>query len=335
MPELELTFAMGNLNDRVMPLFAGEVRPEGIDLRCIDAHGMDLFYDQLKFGRYDVSEMSFSSFLRARAQGWGYVALPVFQVRAFEYTKARVRVRAGIEKPEDLKRKRVGTAEYQLTSTMWTRGILQHEFGVKPEEMEWFQERSEHFSHGGASGFRPPPRVKFHYATTDFGTMFLRGELDAAFAYMTGAKIDRPKVDLSHDRRFRTLFRDPRKEAIRFYKKHGIYPMHHLTVVRESVVKEHPWVATSLLDAFERAKKLARERLYQRPPSLLMFGTQWLEEQRAIFGEDPFRYGLKANAREIELARSYSVEQGLTARKQPLEELFAEEVLLAEEKLPN
>ncbi len=333
MADLELTFAMGNPNDRVDPLFTGEVQPQGINLRCLDAGGMDLFYDQLKFDRYDVSEMSFSSFLKGRADGWGYVALPVFQVRAFQYTRTLVRGSAGIKKPEDLKGKRVGTAEYQLTSTVWTRGILQHEFGVRPEEMEWYQERSEQFSHSGASGFKPPPGVRFHFATTDFGTMLQRGELDAAFAYMTGAKIDRPKVDISGDRRFRNLFRDPHKEAVRFYKKHLIFPMHHVTVVRESVVKRYPWVATSLVDAFERAKKLAIERLYHRTPSLMLFGNQWLAEQRAVFGDDPFRYGVKANAKEIDLLQTYSVEQGLTERKQPWKELFAEEVLLAEETL--
>ena len=335
MRELELTFAMANPNDRVMPLFTGEVKPESIALRCIDAHGVDLFYDQLKFQRYDLSEMSFSSFLMARPQGWGYVALPVFQVRAFQYTRALVRVAAGIERPEDLLDKRVGAAEYQLSSTVWTRGILQHEFGVKPEDMVWYQERAERYSHGAASNFRPPPGVTLHYAPTDFGTMFDRGELDVAFTYFPGSGIDRAKADISHDQRIRTLFDDPEGEAVRLYKKHHIFPMHHLTVVRESVLKEHPWVATSLMEAFERAKKLAIERLYQRPPSLLMFGTQWLERQRFVFGDDPYRYGIKANAKEIDLLQSYSLEQGLTERKQPWEELFAEEVLIAEEKLPD
>ncbi|MBI4200247.1 MAG: hypothetical protein HY535_07230 [Chloroflexi bacterium] len=332
MADLELTLSMLSPHDRVMPLFTGEVKPEGITLRCIDSANVDLFYDVLKFDRYDVSEMSVSSFLAARAKGWGYVALPVFQHRAFHYTKVLVRVASGIRKPEDLKGKRVGSADYQQTAALWTRGILQHEFGVKPQDMVWYQERAERFSHGGASGFKPPAGVRFHYATTDFGTMFLRGELDAAITYQTGAKIDRPKIDLSRDRRFRPLFRDPVKEAVRFYKKHQIVPVHHLTVVRESIVKEHPWVATSLMDAFERAKKLAMERLYADPPTLMLFGGHWLDQQKAVFGDDPYRYGLKANAKEIDLAQTYSAEQGLTPRKQPWEELFAEEVLVAEEK---
>ncbi|PKB65270.1 MAG: hypothetical protein BZY82_09070 [SAR202 cluster bacterium Io17-Chloro-G3] len=331
MVDLRLTFAMAHPNDRVLPLFTGEVKPEGIALQCIDAQGVDMFYDQLKFNRYDVSEMSFSSFLRARAQGWGYVALPIFQVRAFQYTKTIVRVDAGIQKPRDLRGKRVGTAEYQLSSSLWTRGILQHEFGVHPEEMVWFIERSERYSHGGASNFNPPPGVKLHYTNTDFGTMFLQGELDAAFSYFPGSRIDRPKLDLSQDKRFSTLFTNYQEEASRFYRKHHIFPIHHLTVVRENVVKQYPWVATSLINGFQKAKEIALQHLYEQPPTLLMFGRQLLEAQRAVFGDDPYQYGIKANAKEIDLIRRYSMEQGLTKQEQSLEELFPEEVLIAEE----
>ena len=92
------------------------------------------------------------------------------------------------------------------------------------------------------------------------------------------------------------------------------------------------------MEAFEKAKELSLQRLYSRGedvpmPSLRMFGGQELAEQRKVFGDDPFHYGVKANAKEIDRVQSYSVEQGLTPRKQPLEEVFAEEVLVAEESL--
>ncbi len=335
MADLDLTLAMVQANDKVVPLFTGEVKPEGITLRCIE-FGIDLFYDQPKFSRFDISEMSFSTFLRARAQGWGYLALPVFQQRAFGYTRILVRKASGIRQnhPEDLKGKRIGTADYQQTAALWGRGILQHEFGVTPADIaEWYQDRSEHFSHGGGTNFQPPPGVNFHYATTNLGTMFLRDELDATMSYQWGGKLNRPKADLWHDDRFMLLFDDPVQEATRFYKKHGVFPTHHTTVVRESIVKQHPWVATSLFDAFERAKKLAMETLYQRPPTLMVFGAPWLDQMRALLGDDPFRYGLHANAKEINLVQKYSVEQGLTPGKQPWEEIFPEEIFLAEEKL--
>ena len=117
------------------------------------------------------------------------------------------------------------------------------------------------------------------------------------------------------------------QEAIRYYRKSGIYPPHHVTMVRDSIVQEHPWVAQSLLDAFDKSKQLATERLYERLPTLLVFGGQWLQEQRAVFGDDPYVHGLQANAEALDLVQTFSVEQGLTARKQSWEEIFPQGLL--------
>lgn len=344
MPDLRLTFA-STPYDRIEPLLTGEVEPDGITLEYAGRVSLaDIFYQQLKFSRFDISEMSFSSFLRARAKGWGYRMLPIFHNRNFAYTTILIRLASGIrpDHPEDLKGKRIGSADYQMTAALWARGCLQHEFGVRPEDMDWYQERSEHFSHGGASDFRPPPGVKFHYAPTDFGTMFLRGELDAAIFYFSTpatSTLDRQRVDLSQHPGFSRLFSDPRQEAIRYFKKTGVFPPHHITVVRESILQEHPWVATSLQNAFEKAKQIAIQRHKERlqrtpsPSSLLVFGMQTLEEQRSVFGDDPYPYGIKANAKAIDMVQTFALEQGLVDVKQPWEELFPEEILLAEEKM--
>lgn len=331
MRELEISFSVGQY-ERVEALITGEVRPHGIRLNFFPLSGPDIFYRQLKFSQFDVSEMSFSSFLMARAMGWGYQALPVFHHREFEYTRLLVR-KDRVERPEDLKGKKIGTGDYQQTAALWFRGQLQHEFGVKPTDMEWFMGRSARYSHAGAlGGFKPPPGLKFNHATKDLGTMLLNGELDAAH-YQFGAAIDRATADVTHHPSLRYLFPDRQTEAARYYKKNGFYPAHHLTVVRESILKQHPWVAISLFEAFEKAKALAVERLRPTRLSLIMFADQDLKEQRELFGDDPYPYGLKANARMIDTVQTYSVEQGLTERKQPLEELFAEEILIAEEKL--
>lgn len=326
-------------NDRVMPLITGEVKPVGITLEFTPLPVPDTFYRQLKFQQFDVSEMSFSSFLRARAQGWGYQMLPVFHNRQFWYTQVMIRKDAGIRQdhPEDLRGKRIGTADYVQTMALCTRGILENEFGVLPTDSTWYQERTERFSHSGAtpgSGFTPPPGLDFHYAPYDLGTMFLRGELDAAASYQSGASIDRPKVDLSHDDRFTTLFSDPVAESTRYFKKTGVYPPHHTTIIRESIVEKHPWVPLSLMEAFERSKRVAIERLKQRPPTLMVFAPLWLRQVEEIFGsDDPWPYGINANAKAIDMIQTFSVQQGLTERKQPWDELFPEELLLSEERL--
>ena len=268
--------------------------------------------------------------------------LPVFHNRDFAFTGIQVHADAGIEIPEDLRGKSFGVFDYQQSSALWTRGQLQHEFGVKPEEMVWYQERPEHHSMGGAvGGFEPPPGLDFRYAPIDFATMFLNRELDAGRAILhhpAGASLERPKQDLTGHPELKNLFPDPQAEAIRYFRKHGVYPTHHTTAIRGSIIEKHPWVATSLMEAFEKAKQIALRRLYGRgdgvsSPSLRVFGRQELAEQREIFGDDPFPYGVKANAKAIDMVQTYSAEQGLTPRKQPLQEVFAEEVLVAEESL--
>ena len=326
MADLELSLTITPY-DRVQPLITGEVKPEGITLRYTELPLQQIWLRQLEGDEFDVSEMSFSFFLRGRPLGWGYRLLPIFHNRNFSYTRFVVRRGSGIRQghPEDLRGKRVGVVDYQMSAAVWTKGILQHEFGVKPEDMEWFQGREPLPIPGEKGAFQPPPGVTLHRAPKDLGTMLREADLDAALAY--GGDFGEIQVGSSDGPGLELLFPDVEQEAIRYYRKSGIYPPHHVTIVRESIVEEHPWVARSLLDAFDKAKQLATERLFERPPTLLVFGTQWLQEQRAIFGDDPYVNGLQANAKALDLVQTFSMEQGLTARKQPWEEMFPKGVL--------
>jgi 4,5-dihydroxyphthalate decarboxylase len=323
--DITLSFAISPY-DRVMPLITGEVKPSGIQLEY-EANPSPsptspvprMFFEQIKYQRYDVSEMSFSSFLIERAKGWPYVALPVFHNRNFRYTNIVVRTGSGIQQdqPSDLKGKRFSISDYQMSMALWTRGILQHEFGVLPQDLRWFQTRGERFSHTGASGTRLPQGVQLTFANAPEAELFARGEVDASMSFPA----NNPGV--------KTLFRDPQAEATRFYKKTGIFPPHHITVVREAIVQAHPWVALSLVEAFQRAKELAMRRV--REQTLFVFNQQYLQNERALFGDDPWVYGVKANANAIDMVQTISVEQGLTSRKAPLENLFPEPVLIADE----
>jgi 4,5-dihydroxyphthalate decarboxylase len=355
MSDLKLSFACSPY-DRVLPLINGEVKPDGVTLEYSRAPGgvPRIFYDQIKFQRYDVSEISMSSYIRMRSIKFPYRVLPVFHNRNFSYTYIHIRKGSGIRQghPEDLKGKRIGIGDYQQSLGLWTRGILQMEFGVKPEDMIWYQGRGEHFSTTGASteaGLAVPKNVKLNYATTDFDTMFLNSELDA----VTGLGLRSGRAGFGGwgrgggtltsglDRRSTgssepdivTLFPDIPQEAIRFFKKTGVYPPNHCTIVRESIIDEHPWVALSLMEAFEESKRIAIERLHQLPPTLLVFGPHYLRDLDEVFGPDPFPYGIKANAKAFDMAQTFSVEQGLTERKQPFDEIFPQEAFYREEIL--
>jgi 4,5-dihydroxyphthalate decarboxylase len=278
-----------------------------------------MFFEQIKYQRYDVSEMSFSSYLIERPKGFAYLALPVFHNRNFRYTNVVVRDGSGIRQdhPEDLKGKRFSIPDYQMSMALWTRGILQHEFDVLPRDLRWFQTRGERFSHTGASGTRLPAGVELTFANAAEAALFAREEVNASMSLAPTS----PGV--------KTLFSDPQAEATRFYKKTGIFPPHHITVVRESIVKAHPWVALSLVDAFQAAKTIAQHR--QREQTLFVFNQQYLQNERALFGDDPWAYGIRANAAAIDMVQTISLEQGLTTRKARFEELFPESVIVADE----
>jgi 4,5-dihydroxyphthalate decarboxylase len=345
MSDLKLSFAMTPY-DRMLPLINGEVKPDGITLEYAGMPGSvpRVFYEQIKFQRYDVSEMSMSSYLRMRSINWPYRMLPVYHNRNFSHCYIRIRKSSGIRQghPEDLKGKRIGIGDYQQSLGLWTRGILQAEFGVRPEDMTWFQERGQHFSHTGASaeaGLKIPEKIKLNFAKTDFNSMFKAGELDATCGLGPGtgitpaSSLDRGQSGSPANPDIVTLFPDPRQEAIRFFKKTGVYPPHHVTVVRESIINEHPWAAISLMEAFEKSKRIAIDRLWQSPPGLMVFGSHYLQDIEAVFGPDPFVYGVGANVKAFEMVQNFSIQQGLTERKQPINEIFPQEVIYMEERL--
>ena len=144
--------------------------------------------------------------------------------------------------------------------------------------------------------------------------------------------IDRARDDVSDNPDFPLLFADPKAEGVRYFKKTGIFPPHHTTAIRESVLDKHPWVAMSLMDAFEKAKKIAIERQRETPPTLLVFGPQYLREMREFMGDDPFAYGVHANKKAIDFIQQISVEQGL-AEEAAWTEIFPESVITAEERV--
>jgi 4,5-dihydroxyphthalate decarboxylase len=325
--QLSMIFAP---NDRSRPVIDGAVRPEGIDLTVTTAHPSEIFWRQLHFAEFDVSEMSLSSLLMVTARGDSpWVALPVFTVRRFFHTEILVRVDAGIERPADLRGKRAGVPEYQQTAALWVRGALQHEFGVAPEDLDWHMERSEERSHGGATGFRPPPGVRFQRIPPDksIASMLIAGELDAA-AFYTGSQnlIDRSGADLHRHPRVRTLFPDPLAEGARYYQKTGIFPINHGMVVRRSVLERHPWAALNLYNAFLAAKDGVLAHTRELVDSYFRLGLL-PAEARAAFAQDPYPYGVQANRHVLETITRYSHEQGLTPRVVALDEVFAPSTL--------
>jgi 4,5-dihydroxyphthalate decarboxylase len=325
---LELSIALSD-NERTRPLLEGRVVPQGITLVPTMVHPSEMFWRQLRFAEFDASEMSMSSLLIATSRGdTRWVAIPVFTMRKFFHTSIIVRTDSGIGKPADLRGKRIGVPEYQQTWAIWSRGILQHEFGVHAREIEWFMERNPDKSHGGATGFAAPAGVRVNQIPpqTNIGEMLLRGELDGALHYLVDRNlVDRSTVDISAVTR--TLFADPAAEGRRYFAKTRLFPINHTVVVQRSLLERHPWIALNLYSAFVAAK----DEIARCGQSYLhwYFETGLLDEQarRTLAQNDPLAYGFKAARPVLETIAQYVHEQGLSARKVELKEIFAPSTL--------
>ena len=253
-----------------------------------------------------------------------FLALPVFTTREFFHLRILVRAASGIQAPADLKGKRVGVPEYQQTAAIWGRGVLQNEFGVHPRDVEWHMERTPETSHGGSTGFKPPEGVTVHSipATTNIGEMMIRGELDATLLYLTHNNlVDRSRIDLYNDNRFKRLF-DRAAEAKRYFAKTGIYQINHGMVIRRSIFERHPWAALNIYNAFAEARGAVTRA---RDTSLLRHFEPGLigDDVRRALATDPMAYGVNGNRKVLETITQYVHEQGLTARRVGLEEMFA------------
>jgi len=314
-------------NPRSAPIFYGRVQPDGIELVPSEVFPSELFWRQLKFGDFDIAEMSMSTLMMAVAAGDDrWLGIPVFTTRKLFHTELLVRRAAGIEKPADLKGKRVGVPEYQQTAALWTRGALEHEFGVYARDMEWWMERVPSHSHRGAIGFTPPPGVTIRQvpAEKNLGTMMLAGELDATVHYIANANlVDRSRVDLWSHPEIRSLFPDPLAEGVRYYKKTGLLPINHGMVVKRSLAERHPWIVLNVLKAFERANEIAERERLEHAQYHVATGLASAQALRTPL----VRHGVQANRLVLETAAQYSQEQGLTPRRVRLEELFAPSTL--------
>src|SRR5262245_12010584 len=322
---ITISIAMAS-NPRTWPIFDGRIEADGVTLIPSTVHPSELFWRQLRFGDFDVSEMSFSSLLMARAGGddrWN--GLPIFTTRKFFHAEILVRRDSGIERPADLKGKRVGVPEYQQTAPLWTRAGLRHDFGVAPRDMEFWMERTPSQSHRAAIGFAPPAGVTINQIPGEksIGGMMLSGELQAVIHYIVNPNlVDRSTADLWNHPAIRPLFPDPLAEGIRYYRKTGIFPINHGMVIRRKIAEKHPWIVLNLYKAFERANEIAdRERVehaeYHRVAGLLT------REASAALRTPLVRHGIAANRSVLETAAGYSHEQGLTPRVLALEEVFA------------
>lgn len=335
MSRLQISFATA-VNERTRPLVDGSIQPDGVDLIPLTSHPSETFWRQLRFGDFDLCEMSLSSLIIAKSQGADLVAIPAFPSRRFFQIELDRRVDVPIAGPADLAGKRVGVPEYQQTAALWIRGILEHDFGVPPARIKWSMEREERLSHGGATHFTPPPGVSLEFIAPNksLASMLVSGELDAALCRpnrggAAGNVIERSQRSLTTMdwSKLVPVFADPVAEGRRFFDARGYIPINHTYVIKGELVRRHPWLALNLFKAFLEAKRVAEQRLIDAIPLSLVFRWEYLRQTKTYFGEDPFPYGVSANRRPLQDLIGYSAEQGLIPAAFPVDSLFAPSTL--------
>jgi 4,5-dihydroxyphthalate decarboxylase len=326
MARLQLTFA-GDLSDRVRPLFDGRVTIEGIDLNWLPLGPEEAFWRMTQYLEFDVSEMSGTAYIIERSRpNSRFTALPVFLSRMFRHNGMYVHDQSGITHPEQLRGRRVGQPEYNLTACVWMRGILQHEYGVHPREIQWVIGGQEQPGRKERAEVHLPPELRIEYLSGDqtLNRMLQRGEIDGLLA----PRMPRPMA--LGEPGIRRLFADPWSAEEEYYQRTHIFPIMHLLVVRQDVYEAHPWVAQSLYKAFCQAKDVALHEMSE--VSAFRVALPWLmrelERDRQVMGSpDLWPYGLEASRPTLEAMVQYHVEQGLIPEPLPLESLFAPSTL--------
>jgi 4,5-dihydroxyphthalate decarboxylase len=325
MPNLKLTLACWDY-DRTRPLIDGRVKPDGIDLDIQLLRPRQTFQRMLDDQEFHVSELSLASYTALKGRGaCPFVAIPVALSKIFRHSCIYVRSGAGIEKPEDLKGKRVGTSQYSSTALVFMRGMLQHEYGVRDADMHWFMGGLNTFTEQPLIPLNLPERVKLDFLTggQTLERMFEAGELDALLSIYI------PQLSLDGSPRIVRLFPNFKQIEQDYYRRTGIFPIMHTIVVREDVCREHPWAARSLYHAFSQAKDIAVNGLYDT--DALHLALPWLldhvEEAWRVFGKDFWAYGLEPNRPTFAAIGQYVHEQGLSPRVVTADELFPAEFL--------
>ena len=251
MSKIKLSIAIGNY-DRVRPLFDGTVQIDGVDPIFMQLPPEEIFFRAFRTVDFDICELSMSSFTVKTAQGdCPYVGVPAFVSRAFRHNSIYVRTDR-IKTPADLKGKRIGLPEYQLTACVWARAILEDDHGVKPSDVIWVRGGIDDPSRPEKISIKLAPGVRLENAPEGktISQLLETGDIDAFIA---------PRVPRLAGRRnpnIGWLFRDPVAAGTDYYRRTGIFPIMHVTGVRRALVDEHPWLPAAVLKAFTRAKSI-------------------------------------------------------------------------------
>jgi 4,5-dihydroxyphthalate decarboxylase len=312
--------------DRVRALMDGRVKIEGCEINYIPMPVEEVFHRAYFHTEFDIAEIGFSPFLIAQSRGIApYTAVPAFLSRTFRHSAVYIRTDRGIDGPADLKGKRIGVPEYQMSAVMWFRGVLKDEHGIEAADINWVQAGLESAGREDKFPLNLPPGFPLEAAPKGraLSEMLAAGEVDALMSARA------PSCFIEGHPKVRRLFPDFRTEEKAYYKRTGIFPIMHAVGIRNELVEKHPWLPASVYKAFAAAKKIADAEF--REVAALKIGLPWLaaelESTIDTMGEDFWPYGVPKNRVTLDAMARYSYEQGLAVKLLKPEDMFASTVL--------
>ena len=319
MAALSLSVAVGDY-DRNRPLIDGAVRIDGVDPVFMTLSPEEIFFRAFRSQDFDICELSLSSFtLRTALGNCPYVAVPAFVSRMFRHTSIWVRTDR-IKEPADLKGKKVGLPEWQLTANVWARAVLEDDFGVKGSDIHWIRGGIEEPGRPEKNPIKLPAGIRLDDAPAGatISQMLIDGEIDGFMAPRP------PSFMTKETKNVGWLFRDPVAAAKDYYRRTGVFPIMHLIGIRKTLVEQHPYLPVAVLKAFAASKAAAFAALSDTAATkvTMPFVEERLKEARDLMGEDFWAYGVEPNRKTLEVFLRHHHAQGLSPRVVTVEELF-------------
>lgn len=305
-PKPLLTFAAG-YHLRARPLCDGRVKLKNFELRAEAFEDDGEGHEQFLAGKYDAGEFSLANYCALKSRGGPHMAIPVFPNRKFRHSYIFVPEGSPLKEPEQLKGKKVGIPGWLNTCGLWVRGILSDEYGVKPQDIHWIMPRPSKLE------LSLPPGIRLDVAPGEgsLAARMLRGEFDAIIV-----------PDFPAEKGWRRLFADSKSVEQEYYRRTGVFPTSHAITFHSSYLAQYPGAAQEMFDACVEAKNMALRDDADATYSNFAWNRQVWEEQQAVLGSDPWRFGIKGNEAPLNALIRYAEEQGLLAKKMTIADLF-------------
>jgi 4,5-dihydroxyphthalate decarboxylase len=300
-----LTFALGNYG-LTKPIKDGRAAPGRLNLKFVEVEQIVPMMRRMCRGlEFDICEMAFTTYVCARAAGKPFTAIPVFVTRNFHHWAIFINAHSGIKKPKDLEGRTIGVNRgYTVTTGLWARGVLKSEYGVDLDKITWAPTDDEHVAE-----FVAPENVDYRFRGKPMRELLLSGQIDAAIGEIG---VEAPEIQ--------PLIPDAREAAFAYFRKTGIYPINHGVVVKDSLLKDMPWIAEELVRTFEVAKAEYLQNL--NASAGLSSWDKAAADNAAVVG-DPFPFGIENNRKALEAITQFAVDQHMVPRRFSVEELFA------------